>query len=244
MWRGGRRGGYRGRGRFGRGNKNSNTQQILQEQGQEENSSPSQGGPPSQTNGSKIERVFSGLVDRYWPRETIAGDDRRCDLIQSLIGFLSARSSERFVSDLVTIKAKSSLTSIAIPLDWKEIGLCVPNLEEAMLHAPSDAILCLCVAFHHILKSYIDEERYNKLDSVQIRLYNYSSLAQQKSVFESVGSIKADRVGKLVTLRGTVNKISPIQALYTSMGFVCMRCKNTTSMRFEDGVFTLSLIHI
>lgn len=238
MRRGGRRGGYRGRGRFGRGNKNSNTQQILQEQGQEENSSPSQGGPPSQTNGSKIERVFSGLVDRYWPRETIAGDDRRCDLIQSLIGFLSARSSERFVSDLVTIKAKSSLTSIAIPLDWKEIGLCVPNLEEAMLHAPSDAILCLCVAFHHILKSYIDEERYNKLDSVQIRLYNYSNLAQQKSVFESVGSIKADRVGKLVTLRGTVNKISPIQALYTSMGFVCMRCKNTTSMRFEDGVFT------
>ncbi|WPT13036.1 Putative DNA helicase MCM8 [Picochlorum sp. SENEW3] len=243
MWRGGRRGGYRGRGRFGRGNKNSNTQQVHEQ----ENSPQYQGNadPISQSNGDdddgsrrESERIFSGLLDRYWPRETIAGDDRRCDLIQSLIEFLRAPSSEKFVSDLVKIKSKSSLSSIAIPLDWKDIVLSVPNLEEAMLHAPSDAILCLRVAFHHILKSYIDEERYKKLDSVQIRLFNYYTPAHQKSVFESVGSIKADRVGKLVTLRGTVNKISPIQALYISMDFVCMRCKNTTSMRFEDGIFT------
>ena len=224
MWRGGRRGGYRrGRG----GNTAANAAPVRRDASQQDGRTRdgSQASAPGQSQETEAAVPFELLLQRYWPGQAIHADDKRCCLIQALIEFLD--SSRETCEELKGL-AISTMTSVSIPVDWNTVRQWVPEIEEAMLHAPSQALTCLSIALH---KKLIDDS--DALEMVRIRLYHYSPFG-----FESLGSIKADRVGKLVTIRGTVTKISPIKAIYTQMNFICMRCKNTTSVRFSDGVFT------
>ena len=223
MWRGGRRGYRRGRG----GNTVGNGSSARRDASQENERARDGRNVAAQRQSQETEAAvpFELLLQRYWPGQAIRSDDKRCCLIQALIDFLD--SSEETCEELKGV-AISSMTSVSIPLDWNTVRQWVPELVEAMLHAPSQALTCLPIALH---KKLVDESA--TMEMVRIRLYHYSPLG-----FESLGSIKADRVGKLVTIRGTVTKISPIKAIYTKMDFLCLRCKNTTSVRFSDGVFT------
>ena len=187
----------------------------------------------------KREDGYSGLLSVYWPGQTIALDDKRRGLIESLRDALSTGGcSTKSIKDLMDVSTVT-LRSVCIPIDWNEICHCVPELEEAMLHAPAEALTCLEIAAHDCLREYcLSVHQSVTLDLVRIRLYNYSKpLQHQGSAFESVGSMKADRIGKLVTIRGTVTKMSPIKAICSTMEFICVRCGHGTVVKFVDGIF-------
>lgn len=190
--------------------------------------------------GEEKNDAYSGLLSVYWPGQTIPLDDKRRGLIDSLKGVFSesSASSNKSIRDLMDV-ATVTLRSVCVPVDWKEISHCVPELEDAMLHSPAEALTCLEIAVHDCLREYYATEIHvDNLQVVRIRLYNYSKpLQQHGDGCESVGSIKADRIGKLVTIRGTVTKMSPVKAICSTMEFTCVRCGHGTLVKFADGMF-------
>lgn len=242
--RGGGRFGYRRNPSFGQSSQGGHHGLVVTTQAsQDELSQRSRSKSAAIAQGSKDCVVDEGgyveLLSQYWPGQTVASDDKRRALIESLRDVLSTEASSTNtlrINDMLD-GCTRMLSSVSIPVDWEQICLCVPELEEAMLHAPSEALTCLEIAIHDAMRQK-GLERMDMLDSVRVRLYNYSKpLQQQGSIFESIGSIKADRVGKLVTIRGTVTKISPIKSTYTRMEFTCMRCHQGMMVKFVDGIF-------
>lgn len=183
---------------------------------------------------------WSRLLPAYWPGQTIPMDDKRRGLIESLVEvFSSSKSGRDTMRDFLDVSTVT-LRTVSIPVDWSQICQSVAELEEAMLHAPGEALTCLEIAMHECFeKEYCNEERRGMLQAVHVRLYNYSKPLQDQgnNVFELVGSIKADQVGKLVTIRGTVTKISPVKAICSTMEFTCVRCRQSKKVKFVDGIF-------
>lgn len=50
-----------------------------------------------------------------------------------------------------------------------------------------------------------------------------------------IRDLKSDLIGKLVTVVGTVVRMSPLRPLVTSMDFICGKCRNVTNVDFPDG---------
>ena len=55
--------------------------------------------------------------------------------------------------------------------------------------------------------------------------------------FQNGLSENATFAGKLVTLRGTVIRSSPVRPLVTHMSFVCGKCGGTVRCTFPDGMY-------
>jgi len=138
-----------------------------------------------------------------------------------------------------------TMHSISIPVDWKDVSSCVGVFEEAMLHAPSQALACLEIALHDVIrrqKALDHVPRTDCIDVVRVRLHSYGSVSDMNVFEATVGSINADKVGKIVTIRGTVTKASPVKAIYTSMNFVCAKCQSSGVVRFEDGIYAPPMV--
>lgn len=63
-------------------------------------------------------------------------------------------------------------------------------------------------------------------------------LANHPRAFRTISSIKADSIGRLVSVRGTVVRATPAQPLVTEMEFVCGKCGAPQRATFPDGRFT------
>jgi DNA helicase MCM8 len=229
----------RGRGRFGRGGRGGFQGSRKRKSGEAEDRSVNAVVCATGQRSPRVEGSspsYASLFPRYFA-SPVAADDKRCALIESLIQFLESEPARDLVARLL---CASSVTmhSISIPIEWKDICDAVAVLEDAMLHAPSQALACLEIAFHDLIQRQRSPEpvpRTELIDAVRVRLHGYTS---DVNMFEStVGSIKADKVGKIVAIRGTVTKVSPAKAIYTSMNFVCSKCHTSASVRFEDGIY-------
>lgn len=229
----------RGRGRFGRGGRGGSHGSRKRKSGEAGDRcanrvvcATGQGSPLVETSSSS----YASLLPRYFA-SPVAADDKRCALIESLIQFLESEPARDLVSRLLCASS-GTMHSIAIPVDWTDVCDAVAVLEDAMLHAPSQALACLEIAFHDLIRGQRSPDpvpRAELIDFVRVRLHSYTS---DVDMFEpTVGSIKADKVGKLVAIRGTVTKVSPAKAIYTSMNFVCSKCHTSSWVRFEDGIY-------
>jgi DNA helicase MCM8 len=182
--------------------------------------------------------TYAALFPRYFS-SPVAADDKRCALIGSLIQYFESEEAGDLMIKLLG-GSYFTLHSISIPVDWKDVSSCVSVLEEAMLHAPSQALACLEIALHDLIRRRQAPElvpRVDLVDVVRVRLHGYGN-GYDINVFEAtVGTIKADKVGKIVTIRGTVTKVSPVKAIYTSMNFVCSKCQSAAVVRFDDGIY-------
>lgn len=63
-------------------------------------------------------------------------------------------------------------------------------------------------------------------------------LANHPEAFRPISAIKADAIGRLVQVRGTVVRATPAQPLVTDMEFVCGKCGAAQRAAFPDGRFT------
>lgn len=53
-----------------------------------------------------------------------------------------------------------------------------------------------------------------------------------------ISAVKADAIGKLITVRGTVVRATSPSPVVMGMGFVCGKCEGLQHARFPDGRFT------
>lgn len=67
---------------------------------------------------------------------------------------------------------------------------------------------------------------------VLARLHNHPA------AFRAISAIKADAVGRLVTVRGTVVRATPPAPLVVEMEFVCGKCGGAQRQAFPDGRFS------
>lgn len=62
-------------------------------------------------------------------------------------------------------------------------------------------------------------------------------LSNHPGAFKTISSIKADSIGRLVTVRGTIVRSTPAQPLVVEMDFVCGKCGAAQRVPFPDGRF-------
>ncbi|KAK3445343.1 hypothetical protein EUGRSUZ_A01177 [Eucalyptus grandis] len=87
-------------------------------------------------------------------------------------------------------------------------------------------------AVHKVLIAIEDIDRSEVDRKVNIRLYNYpESMIALKN-------LKAAYIDKLVSLRGTVVKVSTVKPLVVEMTFDCAKCKSSIKRIFPDGKFS------
>lgn len=199
------------------------------------------------------------LWRQYFPHEGYVPEDRRSVLIKEMCDFFcSVERGGKNMIELQLARSKKSMNGIAIPMDWRDVKDRVPELKEAMHHSPAEAMQCMEIAiFECLWELRLADMHFPHIDvgmDVCVRLYNYSNdlddggvhaegaHEQQGILYDSIGSIKAQRVGKLVQLRGTVTRISPVKYVAKSMEFTCMRCKAVQKIYFVDGVYAPAVV--
>lgn len=167
----------------------------------------------------------------YFPEAEVSAADDDFRLTIQLIRFLSTPPGQGLVSQVRDDNGLSIL-----PLDFQQFRkLCGTELFYELLEEkkrPKEALLCMSAAVHKVLMAIEDSDRSEVDRKVNIRLYNYpESMIALKN-------LKAAYIDKLVSLRGTVVKVSTVKPLVVEMTFDCAKCKSSIKRIFPDGKFS------
>ncbi|XP_030522175.1 probable DNA helicase MCM8 isoform X1 [Rhodamnia argentea] len=167
----------------------------------------------------------------YFPEAEVSADDDNFRLTIQLIRFLSTPPGQNLASQ---VRDDSGLS--ILPLDFQQFQkLCDIKLFYELLEEkkkPKEALLCMSAAVHKVLMAIEDSDRSEVDRKINIRLYNYpESMIALKN-------LKAAYIDKLVSLRGTVVKVSTVKPLVVEMSFDCAKCKSCIKRIFSDGKFS------
>ncbi|KAK1697565.1 hypothetical protein QYE76_014262 [Lolium multiflorum] len=152
---------------------------------------------------------------RYFLGETeLPGRDPRAILVGALVNALEERSK------LLPRVEKDGAISF-LPIDFQQLkNLCDDtDLLDALKKNPKEALLCMGVAVH----LYKWPGRLNDIEKVNIRLYNHTE------TIIALKNLKAAYIKKLVTVRGTVVKVSTVKPLVMELDFQCMKIQELAS---------------
>ncbi|CAM8916188.1 unnamed protein product [Rhodiola kirilowii] len=165
----------------------------------------------------------------YFPEVRFDGKDWRLRLISDLADFFSSPTGLRFVS-----QAKGDDGVVSVWLDFYQFRkMCdVSALYEQLEEAPKEALLCICAAVHQVLILEGSSGDSMQIHKVNIRLHNYP-----ESVI-SLKNLKAASIDRIVSVRGTVVKVSTVKPLVLQMPFECAKCSCKTIRNFPDGKFS------
>ncbi|GLI71641.1 hypothetical protein VaNZ11_016915 [Volvox africanus] len=181
----------------------------------------------------------------YFPPNEYSRTDRRALLIQDLLTFFISRGGHIFLESL---RPCGFGGSYILEIDYASLesrsGLV--DLPAAIEGSPVEALGCIAVAAHEaafahrkgrLLGHQMEEEGGRgeppPAGRIVVRLVNHpASLIH-------IRQLKSSAIGKLVTLRGTVVRMTPVRPLVTQMDFVCAKCGSSTSQSFTDGMYEL-----
>ncbi|XP_047044351.1 probable DNA helicase MCM8 [Lolium rigidum] len=169
--------------------------------------------------GYRPENAASPELTEVWPRyflgETeLSGRDRRAILVGALVNALEERSKL-----LPRVEADGDISFL--PIDFQQLkNLCDDtDLLNALKENPKEALLCMGAAVH----LYKWSGRLNDIEKVNIRLYNHTE------TIIALKNLKAAYIKKLVTVRGTVVKVSTVKPLVMQLDFKCMKIQELAS---------------
>ncbi|KAF9354727.1 DNA replication licensing factor mcm8 [Mortierella sp. AD094] len=107
----------------------------------------------------------------------------------------------------------------------------VPDLMDLATHRPTVVIGCITLAA--IQAIYGDEEaKVNRQKKFMVRLSCFERLTHGKD-------LKANLIGKLVCMQGTVVRTSGVKPLATKMSFTCNACQGVQTLDLPDAKFVL-----
>ncbi|KAH9621154.1 hypothetical protein KSS87_006341 [Heliosperma pusillum] len=164
----------------------------------------------------------------YFPQIELSFQDSRYLLVSNLVSFFASPRGQLFVSQVKPVDGVFSLL-----LNFQEFKkICdlecfYTNLEKN----PKDTLLCMGMAIHKVMP--LREK--SKLDpylKINIRPYNYpESMIALKN-------LKAAYIDGLVSVRGTVVKVSTVRPLVIQMAFKCTQCGADIERSFPDGKYS------
>lgn len=166
---------------------------------------------------------------RYFPEETqLSEADPRATLVRDLVKILELEERR----DLVP-RVEDDNAIFFLPIDFQQLKRLFDgtNLCTALQENPKETLLCMGVAVHLVECSRKCFEL-NDIDKVNIRLYNHTE------TIIALKNLKAAYIKKLVTVRGTVVKVSTVKPLVLELDFQCMKCSTVIHRVFSDGKFS------
>ena len=168
----------------------------------------------------------------YWPASEYTADDRRALLIRELAGYFTSPNGWPILSSAQTIFSK-----IILPLDWTHVITAsnITDLQEAMYHAPTEALACLGAAAHCALFSSPLPPGRQLPAGIEASAQVAIRLTNHPQSFLPISAIRADQIGRLVTIRGTITRSTPVRPLVTCMEFICAKCGTNKEVTFPDG---------
>ncbi|CAL4901187.1 unnamed protein product [Urochloa decumbens] len=178
------------------------------------------------TMNAAIARGLADVWKNYFPEEeTNLPASHKAQLAADLVESFSDEAKGLFshVEDV-------SSDIISLPIDFQQLqGLC-EFIEAKLKESPKDALLCMGAAAHLV----VCLDKGLKLDNIykiNIRLYNIGATTSLKK-------LKAAFIKKLITVRGTVVKVSTVKPLVLQLKFQCMKCGTKINRVFCDGKFS------
>ncbi|KAK8941695.1 hypothetical protein KSP40_PGU011360 [Platanthera guangdongensis] len=164
----------------------------------------------------------------YFPEAEFAIEDKKFKLVSKFTDFLSSPQSATILSNV------HYDTCVFIPIDFKQLQtVCwVDEFYVALKEAPKEALLCMGAAAHMALLLKGKDCHIDDVEKINIRLYNHPDSAI------TLKNLKSASIGKLVSVRGTVVKVSTVRPLVTQMDFTCAKCGDITTRVFPDGKFS------
>ncbi|PWA47668.1 DNA helicase MCM8 [Artemisia annua] len=121
-----------------------------------------------------------------------------------------------------------------LPLDFQHFRkeCAIQEFYDAFERKPKEALLCMSAAVHKVLYSNSNDEKWDESAKVNIRLHNYpESMIALKN-------LKSAYIERLVSVRGTVVKVSTVKPLVVQMSFTCTKCGTEIHRDFPDGKFS------
>ena len=171
----------------------------------------------------------------YFPDDDYAPDDRRVLLIRELADAVGGPAGWA----MLAAGAAPFHGRVTLDLDWQALSAAAgsADLSEAMEHAPAEAAACVAAAAHEALFATHAARTRAALPAlpeggrVLVRLRNHPD------AFRPISAIRADAIGRLVAVRGTVTRATPTRPLVTELQFVCGKCGTPQLVAFPDGRF-------
>eukprot|EP00268_Persea_americana_P053269 TRINITY_DN6019_c0_g1_i1.p1 TRINITY_DN6019_c0_g1~~TRINITY_DN6019_c0_g1_i1.p1 ORF type:complete len:780 (+),score=167.53 TRINITY_DN6019_c0_g1_i1:142-2481(+) len=172
---------------------------------------------------------MSKMWSNYFPGVEFSEDNRRFKLMTELAHFFSSPSAQSLISQ---VKDDDGLLSL--PVNFQQLRkICqVEEFYAALEVEPKEALSCMGAAVNMVLSSKWKNHQFEAEEKINIRLHNHpeSTIALK--------NLKAAYIGRLVSVRGTVVKVSTVKPLVVQMNFVCGKCGAIIMRIFPDGKFS------
>ncbi|XP_022145599.1 probable DNA helicase MCM8 [Momordica charantia] len=173
--------------------------------------------------------VAGDTLDLYFPRTLFTVENGWLKLISQLIFFFSSPAGRHLASQAIDDGRGIFILSI----DFQQFRkICDQHEFYVMLEEnPKVALKCMSAALHQVMRTNW-APKLEDVAKVLIRLHNYS-----ESML-ALKNLKAAYIDKLVSVRGTVVKVSTVKPLVVQMSFDCAKCKSNITRIFPDGKFS------
>ncbi|CAA7013000.1 unnamed protein product [Microthlaspi erraticum] len=168
--------------------------------------------------------------------ENLAVDEEKLQLTAELIRIFSTPPGR----DLASQVNEEGGGSFSLSLDLQHFKK-LSDIENFFINLednPKVVIPCMNAAVHKVLLGQWETKDVENM-KINIRLYNYpeSSISLKNLKAAYIGR-PLSHSGKLVTVHGTVVKVSTVKPLVTQMAFDCTKCKTSITREFTDGKFS------
>ncbi|KAL5546223.1 hypothetical protein UlMin_005910 [Ulmus minor] len=155
------------------------------------------------------------------------------NLISSLICFFSSPPGDDLLSQG---KIEDDVYILSINFQQFRKDCEIQEFYSLLEDKPKIVLLSLSAAVHKLLLNKWDKKQLDDEFKVNIRLHNYpESMIALKN-------LKAAYIDKLVSVRGSVVKVSTVRPLVIQMSFECVKCKTKILRIFPDGKFSPPLV--
>ncbi|OAY84810.1 putative DNA helicase MCM8 [Ananas comosus] len=156
-----------------------------------------------------------------------------------------------FVALVASIHIEDDSGIFFLPVDFQQLQkVCgVAEFYAALQEAPREALLCLGAAAHLALCGKEKSLRLEDIEKINVRLYNHTesmialknlkaAYISNASVFNFITFRAICITEKLVSVRGSVVKVSTVKPLVLRLDFACGKCGTVIGRVFCDGKFS------
>ncbi|XP_065617152.1 probable DNA helicase MCM8 isoform X1 [Quercus suber] len=173
---------------------------------------------------------YMDILASYFPQQLFPTIEDDClNLTSALFSFFSTPLALNLASQV-----KDDDGVFVLSIDFQQFRK-VCGLEEFYImleDKPKAALLCMSAAIHKVLLNNLEKNMIEDGAKINIRLHNYPE------TMIALKNLKAAYIDKLVSVRGTVVKVSTVKPLVVQMSFHCAKCKTEITRIFPDGKFS------
>nr|XP_017255384.1 PREDICTED: probable DNA helicase MCM8 isoform X2 [Daucus carota subsp. sativus] len=181
---------------------------------------------------SPSDEIKSKIIAKHFPKiiDEAAAGESKFRLISDLFNFFSTPPGQHMLAQV----KNDDVSFLAIDFQHFQKVCGVEDFYKTLEEKPKEALLCIsaAVAMHKVQLFKGDDSCIDDFTKINIRLHNHP-----KSMI-ALKNLKAAYIDRLVSVRGTVVKVSTVRPLVMHMNFSCTKCGTNISCNFPDGKFS------